>query len=385
MIAFVLVVLLFAAAAVPAMAAGFDMDSAIAEFEQTPFNAKTLKVGQTTSHPAAVWTNTGRTFCYSSDEAVVTVDASGKVTAVGEGQAYVAVVVEGASYNLCRYDVTSSVNTENSVNDKLEDYMNRWEDDNSYEKSYEEYSATRRQFEQRHQQRKTIILVIATLVIFLLVFIFGSIIHLSVTSMQQKSLPEVRHTSNTVTTPMAPRQYCMQCGQIYGSADFCPKCGSAKVVPNTYVVPINGRITAQKLETVVNEWLAENPYAYDCKLKLETKSSLLIPFVQCKFFVKRAEIEFFVADKAPEAEDRNSNQQKNTQKLDRVAKLVASLRKIGNRNERHIQNDFGNQPTDINRKIAKNQSPHHRQRIGQHIGCVQRRHPQTVNDKFGQQ
>ena len=295
-ISMILAVLLFVAT-VPAMAAGFDMDAAIAEFEQTQFNAKTLKVGQTISHPAAVWTNTGRTVCYSSDEAVVTVDASGKVTAVGEGQAYVAVVVEGASYNLCRYDVTSSVNTENSVNDKLEDYMNRWEDDNSYENSYEEYSATRRQFEQRHQQRKTIILVIATLVIFLLVFIFGSIIHLSVTSMQQKSLPEVRHTSNTVTTPMAPRQYCMQCGQIYGSADFCPKCGSAKVVPNTYVVPINGRITAQKLETVVNEWLAENPYAYDCKLNLETKASLLIPFVQCKFFVKRAEIEFSVADK----------------------------------------------------------------------------------------
>lgn len=295
-ISVILAVLLFVAT-VPAMAAGFDMDAAIAEFEQTQFNAKTLKVGQTISHPAAVWTNTGRTVCYSSDEAVVTVDASGKVTAVGEGQAYVAVVVEGASYNLCRYDVTSSVNAENSVNDKLEDYMNRWEDDNSYENSYEEYSATRRQFEQRHQQRKTIILVIATLVIFLLVFFFGSIIHLSITSMKKKELPSVRHTSNTVTTPMAPRQYCLQCGQIYGSADFCPKCGSAKVVPNTYVVPINGRITAQKLETVVNEWLAENPYAYDCKLNLETKASLLIPFVQCKFFVKRAEIEFSVADK----------------------------------------------------------------------------------------
>ena len=294
-ISMILVVLLFVAA-VPAIAAGFDMDSAIAEFEQTQFNAKTLKVGQTISHPAAAWTNTGRTVCYSSDEAVVTVDASGKVTAVGEGQAYVAVVVEGASYELCRYDVTSSVNTENSVNDKLEDYMNRWTDDNSYENSYEEYSATRRQFEQRHQQRKTIIWVIATLVFALLIFIFASIIHLSVTSMQQKSLPEVRHTSNTVTTPMPTRQYCMKCGKVYGSADFCPKCGSSKAVPNTYEIPISGQMTAQKLETVVNEWLAENPYAYDCKLKLETKSSLLIPFVQYKFFVKKAEIEFSVAD-----------------------------------------------------------------------------------------
>ena len=52
-ISVILAVLLFVAA-VPAMAAGFDMDAAIAEFEQTQFNAKTPNISKIWNRPP-VW------------------------------------------------------------------------------------------------------------------------------------------------------------------------------------------------------------------------------------------------------------------------------------------------------------------------------------------
>lgn len=93
---------------------------------------------------------------------------------------------------------------------------------------------------------------------------------LSHTSMKKKELPERRQTANTITTPTAEKK--------------------------TYVVPINGRMTVQKAEKLINEWLAENPYIYNCKLKLETENSLISPFIKYKFFITEAVIEYSVAD-----------------------------------------------------------------------------------------
>lgn len=81
----------------------FDFETAISEFESTSLNTYTLKLGETDTPDAAVWTNNGRTKCYSSDESVVTVSDKGLVTAVGEGTAYV-VIDTGSMYKLYKYN-----------------------------------------------------------------------------------------------------------------------------------------------------------------------------------------------------------------------------------------------------------------------------------------
>ena len=113
--------------------------------------------------------------------------------------------------------------------------------------------------------------IIFTPIFALLIYIIATTLHLSVTSTKKKELPVQRQTANTITTATTNKQ--------------------------TYVVPINGKMTAKKFENTVNEWLAENPYVYDCKIKLDTKASLLSPFVGYKFFVKNAVIEYSVADR----------------------------------------------------------------------------------------
>ena len=79
---------------IPATAAHFDFDTAIAEFEPTTHNTIKLKLGKTDTPNAAIWTQNGSAYCYSSDNKVVTVSADGVVTAVGKGTARIVAYYE---------------------------------------------------------------------------------------------------------------------------------------------------------------------------------------------------------------------------------------------------------------------------------------------------
>lgn len=144
----------------------------------------------------------------------------------------------------------------------------------------------------------TAFIVFAVIFVVALGFVVYDIVttlHLSAKSMGKRELPARRITSATVKTPVPDRVVCPKCGQPFGEAMFCSSCGTAKKVKNVYVVPMEKRMTAQKFEKMINQWFAENPYAYDCRIKLETKASIWQPFVHHKFFVKSARIEFSVA------------------------------------------------------------------------------------------
>ena len=214
----------------------FDFETAISEFTSTSLNTTTLKPGEKDTPGAAIWTSSDRTNCYSSDENVVTVSANGVVTAVGEGTAYVAIDI-GSMSKVYRYDVVSA----NSIAKK--------------------------------DTVKIGFIVIP--IIFILILAFGvynavTTLHFSNVSTKKKVLPERHQTANTITTPTTEKQ--------------------------TYILPISGHITAQKAEKIINEWLAENPYIYNCKLSLEMENLLVSPFVKYKFFVTSAVIEYSVAD-----------------------------------------------------------------------------------------
>lgn len=214
----------------------FDFETAISEFTSTSHNTIKLKLNKTDAPSAAVWTNGGGANCYSSDESVVTVSDKGVVTAVGEGTAYVAIDT-GRMSEVYRYDVISA----NSIT--KEDVV-----------------------------KIGFIVVPCILVLFLALGIYNAVttLHFSNVSMKKKELPERRQTANTITTPTTEKQ--------------------------TYIVPVNGMMEAQKAEALINQWFAENPYVYNCKLKLEAESILGTHFVKHKFFVKRAVIEYCVAD-----------------------------------------------------------------------------------------
>lgn len=102
-------ILMLTIAAIPALAAGFDFETAISKFQSTPLNTITLEVSKTHTPTAAVWAKNGAAACYSSDEAVVTVAKDGTVTAVGAGTAYVAIDA-GSMYELYCYIVPAENN-----------------------------------------------------------------------------------------------------------------------------------------------------------------------------------------------------------------------------------------------------------------------------------
>ena len=135
------------------------------------------------------------------------------------------------------------------------------------------------------------------LILIFVIFVWVSTFHLSRTSMRMRILPMRCRTSNTVIAPAPARKICPKCGRPFGESNFCPECGVSKFVQNTFVFPIDGKTTAQKFETQFNQWLAENPYIYNCKLSLDTHQSLIRPFVQHKFFIKKAVLTFSVSDK----------------------------------------------------------------------------------------
>ena len=69
----VIAILVLTMATIPALAAGFDFETAIAEFKSTPLNTIALKVNETHTPTAALWAQQGMATCYSNNESVVTV------------------------------------------------------------------------------------------------------------------------------------------------------------------------------------------------------------------------------------------------------------------------------------------------------------------------
>ncbi len=83
-------------------------DKMIDNFVSTGLNTFEMTIGDEHAPNATVWLKNGRGLTYSSDTNVVTVTDLGKVTAVGEGTAYVVIVADNtpsALYEVYRYDV----------------------------------------------------------------------------------------------------------------------------------------------------------------------------------------------------------------------------------------------------------------------------------------
>jgi len=357
-----LLMALLASAAVPALADNdFNFHAAIDAWLPNAFNDRTLTVGQTHTPTAAVWAADGT--CYTSDPAVVAIDAQGTVTAVGEGRAYIAIVSSTGMYEVIRYTVSASVSTEptspgptlpiypvqttpgtsptqaptdapdetaaptaqnrptlptvatqNTVTQPTKaptkatkpTYNSYWGsndddfddfDDFDFDDFDDDFGENVSRIRRTHRIFNCIFWPFFFLILFLVIFIWISTFRLSRTSMRTRILPMRCRTANTVTKPLPPRTVCPKCGRPFGESNFCPECGVSKFVQNTFVFPIDGKITAQKFETQFNQWLAENPYIYNCKLSLDTHQSLFRPFVQHKFFIKKAVLTFSVSDK----------------------------------------------------------------------------------------
>ena len=85
-----------------------DYNKMIDGFVADSLNTFELTIGEEHSPTAQVWIQGGGkgTTTYSSDEKVVTINEAGKVTAVGEGSAYVVITAQfGAMHEVYRYDV----------------------------------------------------------------------------------------------------------------------------------------------------------------------------------------------------------------------------------------------------------------------------------------
>jgi hypothetical protein len=299
---------LLLSAAAPALAAeNFDFQAAISEFQPDAFNDNTLTIGQTHRPMGAVWAAGGT--CYLSNDAVLTIDAQGNVTAVGEGTCYVAIVATTGMYAVSRYTVTAAA-AENpqpviptqatkvtlpvkvpgkvTIPEKLQQGLDV--DDDEIEEQFEKTT-------KRVSGFFAFFVPFFVLVLALVIYVMITTAHLHRTSIRPRTLPARCRTGNTITKGAAPRTACPKCGEPYGESNFCPKCGSSKFVKTTFQFPIHRSITAQKFETQLNQWLAENPYIYDCKLSLDTKQRLFHSFVQNKFMIKKATLTFSVSDK----------------------------------------------------------------------------------------
>lgn len=108
------VVLMLSAMAMPALAAEFDFETEISEFDPASSNTHELKIGETHRPGAAVWLKSSGE-CYSSDETIVTVSSQGDVTAVSEGTAYIAIVASTGQSMVYRYDVTAAGENNNDL------------------------------------------------------------------------------------------------------------------------------------------------------------------------------------------------------------------------------------------------------------------------------
>lgn len=92
-----------------------DYDAIIDDFTPTELNTFELSVGEEATATFGTVAVNGKTVSYSSDESVVTVTDLGKVTAVGEGSAYVILSsVDGNVSVIYRYDVYDEVKENNT-------------------------------------------------------------------------------------------------------------------------------------------------------------------------------------------------------------------------------------------------------------------------------
>ncbi len=85
-----------------------DYEAIIDSFVESGLNTFELYIDETHAPNATVWLKNGMGSVYTSDEGVVAITELGKVTAVGEGTAYVIIGAMGNSmYEVYRYDVYS--------------------------------------------------------------------------------------------------------------------------------------------------------------------------------------------------------------------------------------------------------------------------------------
>ncbi len=83
-----------------------DYDAIIDNFVESGLNTFELYIGESHAPIANVWLKNGMGSVYTSDESVVTVTELGKVTAVGEGSAYIVIGgINNMMYEVYRYDV----------------------------------------------------------------------------------------------------------------------------------------------------------------------------------------------------------------------------------------------------------------------------------------
>lgn len=263
-LSYLAVLILLIGSVVPAFARGFDFEEEIKSFVPRGVNEVSLAVGETHRHIGAIWLPNAE--CMTSDDSVVTVDpVSGEVTAVGEGSASVAIVASANVFQLVRYDVGNTQENPLSVFGFLDWFFVIW-------------------------------LVLLVLILACIIYVIVTTVWLSHKSMRERVLPERRETPATVRRGLAPLETCLKCGKPFGDASFCAECGTAKQQPNVWEFSVKGKMNVLRFEEMINEWLAENPYIYHCRLRLETHASLWRPFVTRKFFVKKAVLEFFVSD-----------------------------------------------------------------------------------------
>lgn len=298
LIAVVLVATLLATISIPAMAKGFDFDKAVEDYDQY---IQTLYFEAGESNSLFDYEAENGAVFYSSDESIAVINKGGTITAKDGGKAYVAVVFPDDAYRM--YIINVQVPKQN--NNVTSDYKNEQFQSNiqsAQDTMLDNAEVMKEQFDEEDDEESSfdIMIVVGIVIIICVVslfsYLFLSILILSKTSMSTKKLPVVRETAATIKAPSAIMNNCPKCGKAFDGGAFCSSCGTSSKPRGKYIVPINGKITAQKFEVLVNEWLAQNPYIYDCKISLNTKQSLLIPFVSYKFFVKNAVIEYSVAE-----------------------------------------------------------------------------------------
>lgn len=139
--------------------------------------------------------------------------------------------------------------------------------------------------------------IFVALIICLALYIFGTTMYLSATSTGPKTLPPVQVTSQTRRGTAEKVKFCPKCGADFEDKPFCAACGTSAQIRQTFRLPIQGSITAQKAETMVNNFLAQNPYIADCRMKIDYDSILMFPFVQLRFRVKAVELSCVLSDK----------------------------------------------------------------------------------------
>ncbi|MBQ7302514.1 MAG: hypothetical protein IJW89_02920 [Clostridia bacterium] len=284
-----LTVMLLAAAVVPAAAAAFNFDAAIQNFTVDAFNDRTLTIGESEEARGAIWTMNGDVDCLTSNPQVVTIDENGVVTAVGEGVAFVAIAVDDHVNAVTRYTVTAVGQTDDTDGDNSQQGVTP----PTIHMDTDGFGDTMKSL------FKGIFIGILCLLggasVAFIVFVTVSTQKLSSQSMKTKELPEMEQTPATMV-PTAALTFCTHCGKPFDGKSFCTQCGAARGEKGVYEVPTDGGMRAKDFEEAVNQWLAQNPYVADCRISIKTHNSLISPFVQRKFYVEKATIEYTLSD-----------------------------------------------------------------------------------------